>query len=77
MSLTLDQLLEAALDLPSVSRAEFAEKLVESLDFSENDEHKRLWAAESMRRRDEVRSGAVMPIPGEEVLAEMRRLAGE
>ncbi len=34
------------------------------------------WAAESIRRRDEVRSGKVKTVPGEQVLAEVRRLAG-
>jgi hypothetical protein len=32
-----------------------------------------LWATEAIRRRDEVRSGHVKPIPGEQVLNEARR----
>jgi predicted RNase H-like HicB family nuclease len=31
---------------------------------------------EALRRRDDVRSGRVQPIPGEEVLAEVRRAVG-
>jgi hypothetical protein len=53
-----------------------AEKLVESLDFAESDEIQKLWIQEAIRRRDEVRSGKVKPIPGEEVLAEVRRSVG-
>ncbi len=34
------------------------------------------WAAEAVRRRDEVRSGKVLPISGEEVIAEVRRIVG-
>jgi hypothetical protein len=33
-----------------------------------------LWAVEAIRRRDEVRSGQVKSIPGEQVLDEVRRL---
>ena len=76
MSLTIDQLVEEAMQLPAASRALLAERLVESLDFTETDEIQKLWAAEAIRRRDEVRSGNVRPIPGEQVLAEVRRLVG-
>jgi putative addiction module component (TIGR02574 family) len=76
MSLTIDQLAEEALQLPPASRALLAERLVESLDFAESDEIQKLWAAEAIRRRDKVRSRRVRPIPGEEVLAEVRRMVG-
>jgi putative addiction module component (TIGR02574 family) len=75
MHLTLAQIAEEALQLPAASRAELAEELVMSLDFPGDDEAQKLWAVEAVRRRDEVRSGQVQPIPGEEVLAEVRRLA--
>jgi hypothetical protein len=39
-------------------------------------EIQRLWAAEAIRCRDEVRSGHVRPIPGDEVIAEVRRIVG-
>ena len=76
MPLTLDQLADEAMQLPSASRALLAERIVESLDLAETDEIQRLWAAEAIRRRDEVRSGRVQPIPGDEVLAEVRRIVG-
>jgi len=76
MSLTLDQLADAAMQLPSASRALLAERIVESLDLAETDEIQRLWAAEAIKRRDEVRSGRVQAIPGDEVLAEVRRIVG-
>ena len=74
MPLTLEQLAEEAMRLPVTSRALLADKIVESLDFSEPDEIQKAWAAESVRRRDEVRSGNVQPVPGEQVLAEVRRM---
>jgi putative addiction module component (TIGR02574 family) len=76
MSLTLDQLADEAMQLPPASRAMLAERIVESLDLAETDEIQRLWTAEAIRRRDEVRSGGVQPIPGDEVLAEVRRIVG-
>lgn len=77
MSLTIDQLTTEAMHLSVSSRAELAERLVESLDFSEEDEIQQAWAAEAIRRRDEVRSGEVKTIPGEVVLAEIREMLGQ
>jgi putative addiction module component (TIGR02574 family) len=76
MSLTLDQITEEAMQLPATSRALLADKLVESLESEGLDEIQRLWSAEAIRRRDEIRSGPVQAIPGEEVLEEVRRLVG-
>ena len=76
MPLTLDQLAKEAMQLPASSRALLAERMVESLDAGERDEVERAWAAEAVRRRDEVRSGRVQPIPGEQVLAEVRNAVG-
>ena len=58
--------------LPPASRAELAEKLVGSLDFSEGEEIQKSWVAETIPRRDEVRSGNAQPISGQEVVAEVR-----
>jgi len=76
MPLTIDQITSEAMQLPVSSRAELAEKLVESLDFPEDGDMKRAWAAEAIRRRDDVRSGRVQTIPGEQVLAEIRQMLG-
>lgn len=76
MPLTLDQLASEAMHLPAVSRAELAERLVQSLDAADNQEVQQAWVEEALRRRDEVRFGQVQPIPGDEVLAEARRMVG-
>lgn len=76
MPLTLEQLTAEAMLLPVESRVLLADRLVESLDSAEPDEIQRLWTTEAMRRRDEVRSGRVQSIPGEQVLDEVRRLVG-
>lgn len=74
MSLTLDQITEEAMKLPADSKALLADKLVESLESEDLDEIQRLWSAEAIRRRDEIRSGQVQPVPGKQVLKEVRRL---
>ena len=74
--LTLDQIATEAMQLPASSRSELAEKVVESLDFSEDDDVQRAWTTEAVRRRDEVRSGRVKTVPGEQVLDQVRRMLG-
>ena len=76
MSLTVEQIAEAALSLPSEARALLADRLVESLDPAEDGYIRQLWVAEARRRRDEVRSGRVQTIPGDEALAQVRRSVG-
>jgi len=76
MPFTLDQLAAEAMQLPVASRALLAERIMESLDLAETDEIQRLWAAEAIKRRDEIRSGRVQPIPADEVIAEVRRIVG-
>ena len=76
MSLTFEELTNEALRLPATSRAALADKLVESLEAEEIDEIQKVWAGEGIRRRDEIRSGQVKAIPGEQVLDEVRRLVG-
>jgi len=72
MALTIDELTEQVLQLPAGSRAHLAEQIVESLARPDSGEVQKLWAAEAIRRRDAFRSGTVLPIPGEQVLAEIR-----
>ena len=76
MPMTIDQLAEEALALPSEQRALLADRLVESLDAPEANRLDQLWAAEAKRRRDDVRQGRVQTIPGDEALARVRRSLG-
>lgn len=71
---SIEQLAEEILSLPSESRALLADKLVESLEFDANSAIQAVWVTEAKRRRDEVRDGSVQPIPGEDALAQIRRL---
>ncbi|MGH9972161.1 MAG: addiction module protein [Pyrinomonadaceae bacterium] len=72
MATAWEQLAEEAMSLPNESRAKLADRLVESLDTDDLGAIDRLWTAEARRRRDEVRSGRVEPIQGEDALCKVR-----
>jgi hypothetical protein len=72
--LSIEQLIQEALSLPSASRSLLADKLVESLEFDIDETIQTRWTTKAKKRRDEVRSGTVQLIPGEEALAQVRRL---
>jgi len=65
---SLEQIMREALLLPVASRALLAEKLIESLEFDIDDTIEQLWLKQAQQRRDEIRSGSVKPISGEEAL---------
>ena len=71
---SIEQLTEEILSLPSELRALLADKLVESLEFDTDPAIQTFWITEAKRRRDEVRSGSIQPIPGEDALAQVRQL---
>ena len=74
--MTVEQIAQEALSLPSEARALLADRLVESLDPAEDSYIRKLWAAEATKRRDDVRDGHVQAIPGEEALARVRQAVG-
>jgi len=72
MATNWEQLAEQAMALPSESRARLADRLVESLDVAELGAIDNLWVTEAIRRRDEIRSGSVEAIDGEDALRKVR-----
>jgi hypothetical protein len=75
--MTVKQIVDAALELPSEARALLADRLVESLDPAEDGYARRVWLMEALRRREEVRTGQVQTIRGEDALAQGRRAVSE
>ena len=71
MTMSVDELAAKAMSLPGEARAILAEKLVESLD---QESIREIWLTEAKKRRDEVRSGRVKPIPGVETMESIRKL---
>ena len=60
--------------LPAEDRTYLAEQLLASL---EEEDLEKQWIAEANRRRDEVRSGRVKPIPAVEVYRRIDLLLGK
>jgi len=72
MPLTLDALVQEALELPLDEREILANRLLESIE-DQNEEPVSLeWEAEIARRIEEIDSGKAVLIPAEEVFARMR-----
>ena len=72
MGLSVEQVAEEALALPSEARALLADRLVESLDPAEDGYIHKLWAVEARRRLDDVRSGRVKTVPRAAALAQVK-----
>ncbi len=73
MPMRVEDIADEALALPSAARALLADRLVESLDPAEDGPNHDLWAAEANRRLQELRSGAVKGIPGEDAVTALRK----
>ena len=71
MTATTGELVSIAESLPIALKIELIDKLLESISPSEG-EIDELWKVEVERRIDEVESGKVNTIPGEEVFARIR-----
>jgi len=67
----ISQIESAALSLSVSDRANLARRLIDSLDVEVSVE--REWVNEIARRVEELESGQVPPVPGEEVLEQARR----
>jgi Putative addiction module component len=72
--LSVEQLTQAALSLPSALRALLAEKLIESLEFDTDPAIQAAWVTDAKKRRYEIRNDTITPILGDEALAQIRRL---
>ncbi len=73
MSLTVTELAEEAMALPSESRAYLAEKLLESIDFEENFVVSELWRREIRKRCQELDEGNIETIPADTAIDELRQ----
>lgn len=74
--LEAEELIQEAISLPVELRARLVDELLKSLNPSQADIDA-LWAAEAERRVNEIESGKVKPIPGEQVFEELRKRLGQ
>ena len=68
--MTTDRLIEEALSLPVEERALIADSLLRSLNTPDAAIDAK-WMEVAKRRREELRTGKVKPIPGDEVFSEI------
>ena len=74
MTPEVSKLLEQALALSSQDRGLVIDRLIESLDEGEADVGvEEAWSEEIKRRVDDIRTGKIRLIPGEEVLQELAK----
>jgi hypothetical protein len=74
MPMSLEEIFFEAKILPKDSRAILAEKLVASIGDDIDPQVTKTHLAEVKKRRDEIRSGKVVPIDGEEGLTIVRAM---
>ncbi len=74
--MTIDELRREALGLDLSSRARLARDLLSSLDDLSESEIEQLWLEESVRRHNEVVTGAVETVAMDEALAQARAARG-
>jgi Putative addiction module component len=74
--LSIEQITQAALSLPNTLRVLLVEQLIESLEFDVDEAIQASWTAAAKQRREEIRTGVVQSIPGDEALAQVRQLLG-
>ena len=76
MSLTLDQLVAEAKQLPGNQTAELIDRLLAETIDSPDADIDQAWKAETRRRIAEIETGAEPGVPGEQAMAELRRVVG-
>lgn len=72
--LSVEELIQEALSLPSYTRVFLVEKLIESLESDIDENIQKIWNTEAKKRRDEIRNHTVKPISGEIALAQIRQI---
>ncbi|NER26477.1 MAG: addiction module protein [Symploca sp. SIO1C4] len=72
--MSVEQITQEALSLPSNLRIQLVDKLIASLEMDVDENTHGVWLTEAKRRQDEIRSGIIQPIPGEEALAQVRQI---
>ena len=73
MTAQTQQVLEKAIHLPPVERAELVEQILSSFDFPSRDEIDALWAEEAEDRIDAYDQGKIKTIPASQVFEKINR----
>lgn len=73
MTAQTQQVLEKAIHLPPLERAELVEQILSSFDFPSRDEIDALWAREAEDRIDAYDQGKIKAIPASQVFEKINR----
>jgi len=72
-----ERLVKEALSLPTDMRTALVDKLLKSLNVPTQKEVDKLWAEEAERRIEDVSSGKVSTVPGDQVFEDIRKRFGK
>lgn len=76
MSLTLDQIVAEARQLPRDQAAELFDRLLADTVSTPDADVEQAWKDETRRRIAEIESGPEPGVPGDEAMAQLRRIVG-
>jgi hypothetical protein len=76
MSMTLDQIVAEARQLPREQAAELLDRLLADTVGAPDAEIEEAWKTETRRRIAEIESGAEPGVPGDDAMAQLRRIVG-
>jgi putative addiction module component (TIGR02574 family) len=76
MPMTVEQIVAESRQLPPEQLAALLDRLTVELHEVPDPAIDQLWADEAERRREEIRSGKVKAVPGEQVMARARKIVG-
>jgi hypothetical protein len=76
MSLIVDQIVAEARRLPREQSAELIDRLLADTVAAPDAEVQEAWKVETRRRITDIESGAETGVPGEQAMAELRRVVG-
>ena len=76
MSTKVEQIVEQTRQLSRGELAELVDLLTVEMYAEPSPEHEAMWVQEAERRLEELQSGKVKVVPGEEVMARARKAVG-
>lgn len=76
MPLTLDQIVEETRSLPPDVVSELVDRILMTAHGGQSPAHEKAWSDTVRRRIQEIESGKVQLVPGEDVSAKIRRIVG-
>ncbi|MEE4359305.1 MAG: addiction module protein [Desulfococcaceae bacterium] len=77
MQLTSDQVYHEAMLLSNEAKIHLVEKLLENIGDNMEEDIEALQIIEAKKRRDDIRSGLIRPVPGEDALMQVRKMLEE